>query len=255
MTLEDDRGGLLGTSTCVIPTNFGENGIKWLIMQIAQEIRWSQTIWLGALQNHDPSNCRNVVNLWTDPFLKNFKDAHLVSESNIKQKFFQLSQTSNDSIFSIFLVDRSSERFNLRRRYTKSETKKFQPNFAEKSPMQGNIIFFIPLVTQELRDPSHFRSKIAINNRPVSSTVSELIGIAIHRTRLQDSFGLAQSFQPDALRTILDRILQPRLEYLTGLLKEIRGADEQELEKITNSIKLVLHWGYTTPVKVLTIFV
>ena len=83
MTLEDDRGGLLGTNTCVIPTNFGENEIKWLIMQIAQEIRWSQTIWLGALQNHDPSNCPNVVKRWTDPFLKNFKDAHLVSEFNI----------------------------------------------------------------------------------------------------------------------------------------------------------------------------
>lgn len=76
-----------------------------------------------------------------------------------------------------------------------------------------------------------------LNDKQLSilNTISELMGIAIQRTRLQESFGGGPGGQKDAAREVLERILAPRLEALLANLGELKeqtaGAGMDEVGK------------------------
>ncbi len=77
----------------------------------------------------------------------------------------------------------------------------------------------------------------------ILNTISELIGIAIERTRLQETFVVHQGSQKNGLHEILERILQPRLETLLSQLnglREMMGRTDEEViqAQISQTIEL-----------------
>ena len=72
------------------------------------------------------------------------------------------------------------------------------------------------------------------------NTVSELIGMAIQRTRLQESYGNSASSQNDANNEVLKRIFQPRLESLRTNLQNLQAnLDQTKSEELDNALTQV----------------
>jgi len=57
-------------------------------------------------------------------------------------------------------------------------------------------------------------------------TIGELIGMAIQRTRLQESFGQQIPTQSKGINDVLERVFQPRLEALSSNLQQLKKAAE-----------------------------
>ena len=73
----------------------------------------------------------------------------------------------------------------------------------------------------------------------VLNTISELIGMAIHRTRLQEAFTLSPNRSLDSIQTVLNRILAPRLDTLLSHLREVQTESYLSEKKLTEAVKMV----------------
>ncbi len=73
----------------------------------------------------------------------------------------------------------------------------------------------------------------------ILNTISELMGIAIQRTRLQESYRV-KSNQDDAIREILGRVLQPRMRDLLTSLENSTSLAESNNVKAVEGIRQAL---------------
>lgn len=72
----------------------------------------------------------------------------------------------------------------------------------------------------------------------ILNTISELIGIAIQRTRLQESYGVEPTYKEGAIYEVLSRVFHPRVEELISNLRQAKSFGEQKdishtLESVT----------------------
>lgn len=86
--------------------------------------------------------------------------------------------------------------------------------------IEGRKIGLINLLSRETQQLDE--KQLAILN-----TISELVGIAIQRTRMQESFGAPASREDSATLEVMDRVLQPRLKTLLSLLADARSFARQ----------------------------
>ncbi len=99
---------------------------------------------------------------------------------------------------------------------------------------QGQKVGLINLVSKETQQ---------LNEQQLSllNTISELIGIAIQRTRLQESYSSQSSHKETAIDEIKNRILQPRIEELLINLREASALlEQQKVNNALNQIKQTL---------------
>jgi two-component system, NarL family, sensor kinase len=97
---------------------------------------------------------------------------------------------------------------------------------------EGQKVGLINLVSKETQQ---------LNEKQLSilNTISELIGIAIQRTRVQETYGLNHSKKDTILREVLERLLPPRLEALLADLRKAKSFTEQtNIPKALESIHL-----------------
>ena len=71
------------------------------------------------------------------------------------------------------------------------------------------------------------------------NTISELIGMAIQRTRLQESFGQQTATEPTGANDVLERVFQPRLEALAANLQQLQKATESTPEALNQALAQV----------------
>lgn len=90
----------------------------------------------------------------------------------------------------------------------------------------GQKIGLINLVSKETQQ---------LNERQLSilNTISELIGIVVQRTRMQESFGVG-STEDTHIHEVLDRVLHPRMKMLLSSLNDARSFTEK---KDINSVR------------------
>ena len=96
------------------------------------------------------------------------------------------------------------------------------------------IINLVSKETQQLND-----KQLSILN-----TISELIGMAIQRTRTQEAYGMNHLRKDAALYEVVDRVLFARIESLSSSLQEAKSFTEQKdipdtLERINLSLSQV----------------
>ena len=94
----------------------------------------------------------------------------------------------------------------------------------------GQKVGLINLVSKETQQ---------LNEQQLSllNTISELIGIAIRRTRVQDAYHLKPSGRESALDEVIERVLQTRID---GLVTDLHDADALLKQgKIPGAIKLM----------------
>jgi DNA-binding CsgD family transcriptional regulator len=76
----------------------------------------------------------------------------------------------------------------------------------------------------------------------ILNTISELMGIAIQRTRVQESFRVKPSDNDSAIRDVLDRVVQPRMKALLSNLNDSKSfAEKKEISRALQSIKQSLN--------------
>ena len=76
----------------------------------------------------------------------------------------------------------------------------------------------------------------------ILNTISELMGIAIQRTRVQESFRVKPSDNDSAIRDVLDRVVQPRMKTLLSNLNDSKSfAEKKEIAHALQSIKQSLN--------------
>ena len=69
------------------------------------------------------------------------------------------------------------------------------------------------------------------------NTISELIGIAIQRTRVQDAYNTKPSHRETAFDEVIERVLQTRID---GLVTDLQHATSLlEQKNISNALKLI----------------
>jgi two-component system NarL family sensor kinase len=97
---------------------------------------------------------------------------------------------------------------------------------------QGQKIGLINLVSKETQQ---------LNEQQLSllNTISELIGIAIQRTRVQDAYNTKPSHRETAFDEVIERVLQTRIDGLVTDLHEANTSLEQK--NISNALKLIKH--------------
>ncbi|MEP7253166.1 MAG: LuxR C-terminal-related transcriptional regulator [Ginsengibacter sp.] len=96
---------------------------------------------------------------------------------------------------------------------------------------QGQKVGLINLVSKESQ-------KLNDGQLSLLNTIAELIGIAIQRTRLQESYTNPAVSQENVLNEIKQRILQPRIEELLSTLRHANTFLEQEqIDKALLQIK------------------
>ena len=72
----------------------------------------------------------------------------------------------------------------------------------------------------------------------ILNTISELIGIAIQRTRVQESFGMNSTEKNITIHEVLDRMLQPRMKLLLSTLNSSKSfAEKKDIAQTLQSIK------------------
>lgn len=98
--------------------------------------------------------------------------------------------------------------------------------------IDGNKIGLINLVSKEIQQLDE--KQLAILN-----TVSELVGIAIQRTRMQESFGPPAQREDSAILEVLDRVLQPRLKTLLSSLSDAQTfAGQNDPENVARTLRV-----------------
>ncbi|MGI9542589.1 MAG: LuxR C-terminal-related transcriptional regulator [Cyclobacteriaceae bacterium] len=98
----------------------------------------------------------------------------------------------------------------------------------------GQKVGLINLVSKE---------KQQLNEKQLSilNTISELIGMVIQRTRMQESLGMRSS-QNNAIYEVLERVLHPKLKMLISDLQAAKSLiDKKQLAKIKKSIQQLLY--------------
>jgi len=94
----------------------------------------------------------------------------------------------------------------------------------------GQKVGLINLVSKETQ-------RLGEEQLSLLNTISELIGIAIQRTRVQDVYHTKPSGRETAFNEVIERVLQKRI---AGLIDSLQAArDSLEKRKISNAIKLV----------------
>ena len=70
------------------------------------------------------------------------------------------------------------------------------------------------------------------------NTISELMGIAIQRTRIQESFRVKSPGNDSAIRDVLDRVIQPQMKTLLSNLNDSKSfAEQKDIAHTLQSIK------------------
>lgn len=88
---------------------------------------------------------------------------------------------------------------------------------------------------------SGHRQQLDDKQLSILNTISELIGIAIQRTRLQDAYVQKSSKSDEGLRDLLIRVLQPRLQELSkGLNQSVGYTQQKDHPRTVGSIKAAL---------------
>ncbi|MEM8891883.1 MAG: LuxR C-terminal-related transcriptional regulator [Bacteroidota bacterium] len=113
----------------------------------------------------------------------------------------------------------------------KSETRDLKFHATVPIFVQGEKAGILNLLSKETQ-------KLSEDQLSMLNTISELIGIAIQRTRLQDLYASPQIESNESIRKILERILSPRLEELSGHLEKLKS-QSPESEYTHASIELV----------------
>lgn len=99
---------------------------------------------------------------------------------------------------------------------------------------QGQKVGLINLVSKESQQLND--QQLALLN-----TISELIGIAIQRTRLQETYTNQHAQQGSIFNEIRDRVLRPRIEDLVANLKNANSLlEEKNIDKALQQINLSL---------------
>jgi two-component system, NarL family, sensor kinase len=95
---------------------------------------------------------------------------------------------------------------------------------------QGQKIGLINLVSKETQQ---------LNEQQLSllNTISELIGIAIQRTRVQDAYHIKPSGRETAFNEVIERVLETRVHGLVTDLQQATSLLEQK--KLPNALKLI----------------
>lgn len=76
----------------------------------------------------------------------------------------------------------------------------------------------------------------------ILNTISELMGIAIQRTRAQESYRMESSEKDTVVHELLDRILQPRMKILLSNLQDSKSfAEQKDITKALLSIRQALN--------------
>jgi len=97
----------------------------------------------------------------------------------------------------------------------------------------GQKVGLINLVSKETQQLNEKQFSIL-------NTISELIGIVVQRTRMQESFG-AGSSEKTAIYEVLDRVLRPRMKMLLSNLNEAQTfTEKKDLHNAHKSLQLLL---------------
>jgi DNA-binding CsgD family transcriptional regulator/K+-sensing histidine kinase KdpD len=86
--------------------------------------------------------------------------------------------------------------------------------------IEGRKVGLINLVSKESQ-------QLTEEQLSILNTISELVSIAIQRTRIQESHGERASMQGTAVRTVLSRVIGPGMEELVSHLKDAKTFAEQ----------------------------
>jgi DNA-binding NarL/FixJ family response regulator len=96
---------------------------------------------------------------------------------------------------------------------------------------QGQKVGLINLVSKETH-------KLDDNQLSLLNTISELIGIAIQRTRVQDAYNTKPSYRETAFDEVIERVLQTRIDVLvTNLQKATSLLEQKNIPNAFNVIK------------------
>lgn len=97
---------------------------------------------------------------------------------------------------------------------------------------QGQKVGLINLVSKETQ-------QLNANQLSLLNTISELIGIAIQRTRVQDAYHTNPSGRETAFNEVIERVLQSRIDALVSDLQRVTALLEQK--NISHAVKLISH--------------
>src|SRR6476660_4090470 len=97
---------------------------------------------------------------------------------------------------------------------------------------QGQKVGLINLVSKETQ-------QLNANQLSLLNTISELIGIAIQRTRVQDAYHINPSGRETAFNEVIERVLQSRIDALVSDLQRVTALLEQK--NISHAVKLISH--------------
>jgi two-component system NarL family sensor kinase len=99
------------------------------------------------------------------------------------------------------------------------------------SGQKAGLLNLVSKETQQLDD-----KQLSILN-----TISELMGIAIQRTRAQESYKMKSSEKDTVMHELLDRILQPRMKILLSNLNDSKSfAEQKDISQALQSIRQAL---------------
>jgi two-component system, NarL family, sensor kinase len=94
----------------------------------------------------------------------------------------------------------------------------------------GQKVGLINLVSKETQ-------KLNEQQLSLLNTISELIGIAIQRTRVQEAYNIKPSGRETAFDEVIERVLQTRINEIATNLQEVNSLLEKE--NVPNAVKLV----------------
>ena len=97
---------------------------------------------------------------------------------------------------------------------------------------QGQKVGLINLVSKETQ-------QLNANQLSLLNTISELIGIAIQRTRVQDAYHISPSGRETAFNEVIERVLQSRIDAVVSDLQRVTALLEQK--NISHAVKLISH--------------
>ena len=98
---------------------------------------------------------------------------------------------------------------------------------------QGQKVGLINLVSKETQ-------QLNANQLSLLNTISELIGIAIQRTRVQDAYHTNPSGRETAFNEVIERVLQSRIDALVSDLQRVTALLEQKHNYIVIDLSVIL---------------
>ena len=181
----------------------------------------------------------NLETGWIWLIQKDNKSVYLAASYNLPPALGNYPERLSGwcSCIEKYLADSVSEAENIseitcsRLKDIKSETRDLKFHATVPIFVQGEKAGILNLLSKESQ-------KLSEEQLSMLNTISELIGIAIQRTRLQDLYTQRPPENNDSIREILGRVLSPRLEELSGYLEKLK-AESTESGNIDASLGLV----------------